>query len=83
VDDLHSVAEGLGHLGEVIRRRDEQHLAEVEGDLEVVVGEGVVLLWVEDLEEGGRRIALPSSTTGSAAAARRMPSISRPGRAPI
>ena len=37
--------------------RDEQHLGEVEGQVDVVVLEGVVLLGVQHLEQGGGRVA--------------------------
>jgi hypothetical protein len=57
LEDLHAVAErrrdGVGD----VRRRDEHHVREVVRDLEVVIGEGVVLLGVEDLEQRRRRIA--------------------------
>ncbi len=40
-----------------VRGRDEHHVREIVGDLEVVVGEGVVLLRVEHLEQRRRGIA--------------------------
>ena len=43
----------MGDVG----RGDEEHLAQVEGDLEVVVGEGAVLLRVQDLQQRGGRVA--------------------------
>ena len=56
-DDLHAVeqrpGDGLDHVG----RRDEQHLRQVEVDLEVVVAERVVLRRVEDLEQRRGRVA--------------------------
>ena len=54
-DDLHPVAQGRRDRVEEVGGRDEEHLREVEGHLQVVVLEGVVLLRVEDLEEGRRR----------------------------
>ncbi len=57
LDDLHPVAERHRDRVDEVARRDEEHLAQVERHLEVVVLEGVVLLGVEDLEEGGRRVA--------------------------
>ena len=42
---------------EHVRRRDEHHVGEVEGQVEVVVAEGVVLRRVEDLEHRARRVA--------------------------
>ena len=57
LDDLHPVAQGGRDRVEQVGRRDEEDLAQVEGHLEVVVLEGVVLLRVEDLEQGGARVA--------------------------
>jgi hypothetical protein len=56
-EHLHAVAKRRRHRVEDVRGRDEEHLAEVERHLEVVVGEREVLLGVEHLEERGRRIA--------------------------
>ena len=50
---------GAGIVSADVRRGDEQHLREVEVDLEVVVAERVVLRRVEHLEQGGRRVAPP------------------------
>src|SRR5690606_28896595 len=44
LDDLHAVLEGRRDGVADVRRRDEHHLREVVGDLEVVIAEGVVLL---------------------------------------
>ena len=55
LDDLHPVAQGGRDRVDQVAGRDEQDLAQVEGHLEVVVLEGVVLLGVEDLEEGRAR----------------------------
>ena len=57
LDDLHPVAQGGRDRVEQVAGRDEQHLAQVERHLEVVVLEGVVLLRVEDLEQGRARVA--------------------------
>jgi hypothetical protein len=57
IDDLHPVAQGSGDRVEQVRGRDEEDLAEVEGDLEVVVLEAEVLLRVEHFEERRRRVA--------------------------
>ncbi len=57
VDDLHAVEERPRHGGERVGGGDEHDLRQVVGDLEVVIGEGVVLLGVEDLEQGRRRVA--------------------------
>ena len=57
VDDLHPVAQGRRDRVEQVGGRHEEDLAQVERHLEVVVLEGVVLLRVEDLEQGGARVA--------------------------
>src|SRR5216684_4259565 len=58
-DELHAVQQGrrdrLRHVG----GGDEQHLGQVEVDLEVVVAERVVLRGVEHLEQRRRRVAPP------------------------
>ncbi len=56
-DDLHPVAERSRDRVEEVAGGDEQHLAEVERHLQVVVLERVVLLRVEDLEQGRARVA--------------------------
>ena len=62
------------------------------GDLEVVVAELAVLLWVEDLEQGRGRVSRKSAPTlsisssmktGLRVPAWRMPWMMRPGRAPM
>src|ERR1019366_1721610 len=57
LEDLHAVAERRRDRVGDVRRRHEHDVREVVGDLEVMVGEGVVLLGVEDLEQRRRRIA--------------------------
>ena len=58
-DHFHAVDErardGVGDVG----RRDEQHVRQVELDVEVVIAERVVLRRVEHLEQRRRRIAAP------------------------
>ena len=49
---------GAGNVLDEVRRRDEQHLAQVERHAEIVIGERVVLRRVEHLEQRARRIAL-------------------------
>ena len=60
-DELHAVEQrrrdGVGDVG----RGDEDDVAEVEVDLEVVVAERVVLCRVEHLEQRSRRVATPSA----------------------
>ena len=55
-DDLHSVAERPGDVVEDVSRRDEEHLRQVEREVEVVVDELRVLLGVEHLEHRGGRV---------------------------
>src|SRR4029079_19614842 len=57
LDDLETVAQRPRNRIELVRRRDEQHLRQVERHLEVVIGERVVLLGIEHLEERARRVA--------------------------
>ena len=57
VDHLHPVEEGgLDRLRDVAGG-DKEHLREIVDNSQVVIAEGVVLLGVENLEEGGRRIS--------------------------
>src|SRR5262249_24946866 len=56
-DDLHAIPQGGKDRVDQIRRGDEHDFGQVEGDPEVVVGEGAVLLRVEYFEQGGRGIA--------------------------
>src|SRR5690606_35527466 len=57
-NDLATIAERTGDVLEDVRRRDEEHLAQVEGKTEIVVPEGRVLLGIEHLEERGCGIAV-------------------------
>ena len=57
-DHFHPVEERRRDV-ERIGGGDEHHLRQVVLDLDVVVGEGVVLLRIEHLEQRGRRIAAP------------------------
>ncbi len=57
LDDLHAVLERRRDGVHEVGGGDEHDLGEVEGHLEVVVAEGVVLLGVEDLEQGGGGVA--------------------------
>jgi len=58
VDHLHPVQQGARDVLDEVRRGDEEHLAQVEEHVHVVVRERVVLRRVEDLEEGARGVAL-------------------------
>ena len=57
LDDFHAVTEGGGHGVDHVSGGDEEDAGEVEGDVEVMVGEAVVLLGIEDFEEGGGGVA--------------------------
>ena len=57
LDHLHAVEQRRRDRRQRIRGGDEHHLREVEGDLDVVVAERVVLLRIEHLEQRGRRVA--------------------------
>jgi len=50
-DDLHPVLEGRRDGVDDVRRGDEQDLRKIEGDVQVVVAEREVLLWVQYLEQ--------------------------------
>ena len=93
LEHLHAVQQrrrdGIQH----VRRGDEDDVREIEVDLEVVVGEGVVLLRVQHLEQRRRRdrpgsrapsLSISSSMkTGFFGPTRRMPWMIRPGSAPM
>ena len=55
--DLHTISQRGVDGFQDVRRRDEKDAREVEGEIEVVITKGRVLLRVEDLQERGRRIA--------------------------
>ena len=59
VQDLHPVAQRGRDGFQRVRGRDEHHLREVEGHVEVVVAEVLVLLGIEDLEQRRGRVAAP------------------------
>src|ERR1041384_2555247 len=56
-DDLHAVEQRGRDRLQQIRRRDEHYAREVEWDFEVMVGETVVLLRIQHLQQRGARIA--------------------------
>ncbi len=56
-DDLHAVEQRPGDGLQDVGRGQEEHVGQVELDLEVVVAERVVLRRVEHFEQGGRRVA--------------------------
>ena len=53
LDDLHPVQQGPWNGGGGVGGSDEQHPAQIHGDLQEVVPEGVVLLAVQHLQHGG------------------------------
>ena len=57
LDDLHAVEQGARDGGGSVCGGDEEHAGEVEGQLEEVIAEGAVLLPVQGLEQGRRRVA--------------------------
>ena len=57
LDDLHAVPQGGRDGGEDVGRGDEDHLGQVIGHVQVVVGKGVVLLGVQHLQQGRRGVA--------------------------
>ena len=57
LEHFHAVAQRRRNRVEHVRRRDEQHLRQVERHVEVVIAERVVLLRIEHLEQRRRRIA--------------------------
>ncbi len=57
VNHLEAVAQGRRNGRQHIGRANEEHTMQVEGHTQVVVAKAVVLLGVEDLEQGRRRIA--------------------------
>src|SRR5262245_29445854 len=58
LDDLHAIAQRAGNGVQHVGRGDEDHAAEIERHVEVVVAEGRVLLGIEHLLHGRRRIAV-------------------------
>ena len=52
LDDFHSIPEGGFNGIEGIGSSDEEDLTEIDGEFDVIVAEGGVLLWIEDFEEG-------------------------------
>ena len=58
LDDLHTVQQRRRDRVEGVCRADEEHVTEIIRYVHVVIGEAVVLLRIEDLEEGARRITV-------------------------
>ncbi len=57
LDHLHAVAQRGRHRAPIVGGGNKQHLREVEGQVQVMVGEAVVLLRVEHLQQRGGRVA--------------------------
>jgi len=55
-DDLHTVLQRWGDGWQRVCRGNEEDLGEIEIHFQVMVAEGIILLWVEDLQKGRRRI---------------------------
>src|SRR4029077_8770193 len=51
-DYFHPVPQRRGHGIHVVRRRDKNHLRQVERHVEIMIHECMVLPWVEDFEQG-------------------------------
>ncbi len=56
-DDLHAVAQRRRQRAEIVGGGDEHHLRQIERHLQIMIGEGGVLLGIEHLEQRRRRIA--------------------------
>lgn len=56
LNDVHPVQQRRGDGGQVVGGGDEQHLAQIKGQFDVVVPEGVVLLPVQHFQHGGGRV---------------------------
>ena len=57
LDDLHAIQQRAGDGIDAVGGGDEHHPAQVEGQLQIVVAEGAVLLRVQHLQQAGGRIA--------------------------
>src|SRR6266480_1451608 len=57
IDQLHPIQERSGDSTNVIGRRDEDDLRKVERDIQITIDEGLVLPWIEYLEQCAGRVA--------------------------
>ena len=57
IDDLHAVAQRLRNGIEHVRGADKQHLGQIEGNIQVVVPKGIVLLRIQGFQQRRGRIA--------------------------
>ena len=58
LDDLHAVEQGLGNGLQRVGGADKEHIGQVVGGVHIVVCEGVVLLGVQNLQQGAGRITV-------------------------
>ena len=58
LDNVHTVIERAGNRGGIVGRRDEQHLAQIERNIQIIVFERAVLLGVQHFQQGAGRVAL-------------------------
>ena len=56
-DNFHAVQERPGNIADDVGRRNPEDLGQIEGNIEVMVGEGIVLFRVQYFEKGRRRVA--------------------------
>ena len=56
LNQFHPVQQRSGNGFHIIGRGDEHHLAQVKGQLHIVIAEGVVLLGIQHFQHGGRRV---------------------------
>ena len=56
LDDVHAVPQGAGDAAQVVGGGDEQHMAQIKGDVDEMIVEGAVLLGVQCLQQSCRRV---------------------------
>ena len=61
-DDFHSIQQRRRNRRQGVRGGDEEHVRQIEGDFDVVVTKGMVLLGVEDLEQCRGRVTAKIAT---------------------
>src|SRR6478672_176169 len=57
IDQLHPIQERSGNSTDVVGRRDKDDLREIERDIEIAIDKGLVLPWIEHLEQCTGRVA--------------------------
>src|SRR4030042_2581029 len=55
-EGLHSIPKRRRNGIEHVRSSDKHHLRQIVGDIDIVIGEGKVLLWIQYLQECRRRV---------------------------